>query len=139
LKSKTDIGKLLIILGLLKYLFFEGDEKIKSYDENKDNIKNNIKSTYNSTTKKIKSILSHDITEAQTLFVFSNNISNKKLSSINNKPYLFAPPFFISFGKEFEKNNSILGLYIAISICDYSNNKIMFDKNIILSYTYLNK
>ena len=124
---------------LLKYLFFDRDEKIKNYDENKDNIKKNIKNTYNSTTKKIKSILSHDITEAQTLFVFSNNISNKKLSYINDKPYLFAPPFFISLGRELEKHSLILGLYIAISTCDYSNNKIMFDKNIILSYTYLNK
>ena len=123
---------------MLKYLFFDREKKIKSYDKNKDNIKNNIKSTYYNTTNKIKSILSKDITEAKPLFVFSNNISNTKISSINNKPYLFAPPFFISVGKEFEKHTLKLILYVAISTCNYSNNRFI-NNNIILSYTHLTK
>ena len=121
---------------LLKYLFFEGEEEIKSYDENKDNIKNNIKSTYNTTTDKIKSILHKDITYSKSLFIFPNNIANTKIHS--NKPYLFAPPFFITSGREFEKyKENLLILYVAIAACNCLNDEIIFDKNIILDYKHL--
>ena len=118
---------------LLKFLFFEEPEIIKSYDDNK-NIKDIIKETYNNTTKKLKSILS-DIIDAKTLFIFPNNISYDKLIKSTKFPYLTALPFFISIGRNFEKHsNTDLKLYVAIATCDY-NDEINFNKNIILSYS----
>ena len=118
---------------LLKFLFFEEPEIIKSYDDNK-NIKDTIKETYYNTTKKLKSILS-DIIDAKTLFIFPNNISYDKLIKSTKFPYLTALPFFISIGRNFEKHsNTDLKLYVAIATCDY-NDEINFNKNIILSYS----
>ena len=121
---------------LLKQMFFNESNIIQSYDDN-SNLKDIIKEMYKNTTKKLESILSKNIIEALPFTIFANNISNKRLSSLNNKLYLTAIPFFITIGRDIDNRlNNPLSLYIAITSCNATQNDCFF-KNIILSYASL--